>query len=976
MYLLLTTLVVTLVLIGGTADGATTSISTSLFDGYALIGANANSKMPFVTLLSKQNKSLPYAYNNKYQISQIFNDPAKLYGSSVSLGPATLAQQEIVIGAIGSPNEAEIYVYNIEECIKSNSSKCDPLITFNAQKASNHVSGNVKHLYADGGIGPHRPHAKPFECNVGSIMSVGPNFIVSSCQNDLLDIKKDSSPITICFLDLDTTPGNCSEIDLWDDQFRPCPHERGQLYVTAIDTEDTIVTFSYCAVCMVPSYSQIQVQYVSSFVILNVTGPGAILPINTVLSNRTNSCPTSISINNEWVTMGYTEESAVDLFQWTSGTNFTFFETITEDVPGFGSSVVMDNNLLVISTPGNPTQQIGASVYFYELFTADDGTPIRASIEATVPNLNYKTAFDYGYDISTRGQELLLISLDSTLTKIGFNVYGVCEAGSEWSSDLQNCTMCPSGQYKTVANQNSDMSYQLCFPCPGGSFTGPITGISSEEGCRQFNCTRDEFCPDGSVYPLLNIPVDTVSDSNPNPLSTDNLDFESTFYNSYPWFLVILGFSIILTVSICLPWPRYNNVQAVVIKGLLKLNFYDWDGEDMTVEEDYLEQSNSPSININGERGATITHGSHRSVKRGIFIRKRRTKVKPQKAVESFCSYYFLLVLGMMILFLVQFQKVNSDVSIELRAYGQSSTDLDLREKFTEIQYLKFLDTSPLRITMDLFGYTGQCTSDEMTLIMKGCQTPNYMGICAHDISIFPQHYDSNVTNASNETCRIVATFDKGVEFSDVTTFTFNIAPLNHYFYAQRIVYNISTINNASMINSGNSYVTGVVQPPLNTILRPIASVSVLSMLTFITDCKIHSSSADFTLVRPMVEKCLFSKDSYKDYSFISNATTYMDPSDYHDVNAMFSFTINIEKSVFFRYVTSSHSVSFGQIITVILFAILDVFWVIEVFVPVIQTVVALFESAIEKNKRKEYDEIGKMPANEMDSLIRSKQLS
>ncbi|EGG16867.1 hypothetical protein DFA_07847 [Cavenderia fasciculata] len=1013
-------------------------VDVSMYEGFAFIGSNTNSKMPFATLMSKPNRTLPYSWTNQYRIVQVFTDSTKLYGTSVAVGPGSYANgTQVVLGAVGSPNENTVYIYNVEQC--SNNTNCDPIFTFqDVAKSKNSTTKDTK------------LSKKEFACTIGGIIGIGQNFIVSTCQNDLMSTKKSSSPIVFCFIDMDqiipNSSKNCTIITPYESDFNPCPRERGQLYVTAVDIHKTYVSFSYCAVCMSPSSSKIAVQYQTAFEVLNVTSPGNIKKLATLTTNRTNSCPTSIALEYNWVVLGYAEESAIDLFTKISvpGNNsFEFFETIESSVGGFGSDVTLGDSLLVVATPGSTkNQDITATVVFYELYVDANGTSRRASIEATIPNLNYETVYEYGYQISYYGDELAVISSDSSGSRLGFNVYPVCPYGMEWSTKFSKCSMCQAGQFKSVSNPAANASFELCYPCPGGFYTGPVMGIASEIECRMFNCSDEEFCPEGSIYPLANLLVQTNSNSIPNPISTDELDFESTFYNSYPWFLIILGFAVIFTTFLCFPWPTYNKIQGKLIKLLLKLNFYDWDGEEMTEEVDYLERAQNTSINGGTMRESMAPFGQ-RSSKRGIFIRKRRTKVRPQKAVESFCSYYFLLVLGLMILFIVQFQKVNSDLSIDLRAYGQTSTDLDLKGRYTELQYLRIIDISPLVITLDLYGYSGQCITEEIGLEINGCQTINYMGTCEYDLKVEliningttdssdqssndssnesseqgggssstessssssdssdSSSSDSSFSSSSsssssdipvnggnlrqrsmvgtsiNQTCRITVLFDKGSEYSDLSSYAIKIVPTNnYYFYAQRLVYNVSTANNETMIAQGNSYVSGIVQPPKYMILRPSAEVTILSMLTFMTDCSIHSSSDDFTLVRPMVEKCEFDKQSYKDYSFISNATSYLEPKDYHDADPSFTFQVNIEKSVFFRYVTSSHSVSFGQIITVIMFSILDVFWVIEVIVPVVQTIVALLENASKRAKRKEYDEIGVKPYNELEersSLVQS----
>lgn len=231
----------------------------------------------------------------------------------------------------------------------------------------------------------------------------------------------------------------------------------------------------------------------------------------------------------------------------------------------------------------------------------------------------------------------------------------------------------------------------------------------------------------------------------------------------------------------------------------------------------------------------------------------------------------------------------------------------------------------------------------------------------------------TNLTPLSNQSCRITANIEYGAVYSDTTDFFFDITPEDTYFYTQRIIYNISTNNNKSSINIGNSYVTGVIQPLEGTILRPGATVSILSMMTMISDCKIKSNDNGLSLIRPMIERCVYDSQSYKEFSFNSNSTTYLMASEYHSVSPTFQFNIHFEKSVFYHYVMNSHSTSFGQIITVILFAILDVFWVIEVFVPAIQALVGSIEDHLKKKQELQSGEYSAF-SNELEGLIKKNE--
>ncbi|KAF2075248.1 hypothetical protein CYY_003466 [Polysphondylium violaceum] len=948
-------------------------ISTSLFNGYAIIGANPNSKISFATLLKKQNISMPFSKINQYQIVNLFSDQTKLYGSSVALGSTDMGGSNITIGVIGSPNDGTVTIYDIEQCnYNSSNSQCNPLFI----QTSN--STTDKHSTTE------------FQCSIGSTIAVGENFIVSVCQDNLFNTRINTSPISICILDLNKNPTNCTAILNPTINFIGCIHKKGQLFVSSIATHGNKIAVSLCGLCMVQSTAQIMVEYNSTFTVIEVD----VNAMNTtqlypsVTTFHTMSCPSSISFDDEWLALGFPEESSVDLYYQRNG-NYQYLETLpgSSETTGFGSSVQVSDGMLFVSAQGSPTQGQGSKLYFFEVYTDQNKNPMRISVEASVPTLNYKTYYDFEYGISYFGHEVLVVSQDMSLTKMGFDFYSVCPAGFEWSSDSQKCSYCQQGQYKTVTNIYSNSSFELCFPCPGGYYSGVTMGLSSVKECMINACNSTEFCPDGSKYPLPALQVSTFSESNPDPSNSEELDFESTFYDScYPYFLIILGGMLLLTCLLCL--PNWNSkAQNAIITKLLKVNFYDWDGEEMTEDIEYLESS--PSLQING---VSTLRSSYK--KGGIFVRKRRTAVKPVKAVESFCSYYFLIVFVLMCVFIFQFQRVNTDLDVELRSLGQASATPNPGMQYSDQQYLKIIDSSPLIINVDLYGYSGDCLNSEFTLITKGCQTQNYMGNCKFNLSSEIQTasslgWDSATSNEPKKEsgapsaplpqvpfCRVTAKFPYGIEYSDTSQFTFTMAPANEYFYVQRMVYNISTNNNASNTNTGNSFVSGIIQPLGGTILRPSASVSILSMLTLLSNCKIkpQKDSGGLALVRAMIEKCSYDPTSFKEFSFISNTTSYLNTTHYHNDIPTFAFDIKLEKSVFYHYVTSSHSVSFGQIVTVIMFAVLDVFWLIEVIVPVVQTFVAFVEEFLKKRENKKtgiyYIENREKTSNEMSKLI------
>jgi len=167
-------------------------------------------------------------------------------------------------------------------------------------------------------------------------------------------------------------------------------------------------------------------------------------------------------------------------------------------------------------------------------------------------------------------------------------------------------------------------------------------------------------------------------------------------------------------------------------------------------------------------------------------------------------------------------------------------------------------------------------------------------------------------------------------------------------------VYNFSTANfnyshpvNQKVNFYGNSFFYGVVTPDAGGILRANATVEILSILTYISDCestpppqkngtKQQSESLFVSgMVRVNNEYCIYNSGSFKGLASLSSMITPVPAVQYHDLNVS-GFTLNLvlQKSPFYKNVQQSYYVSFGTILTIVMLAAIDMYWFVEAFVP------------------------------------------
>eukprot|EP00026_Physarum_polycephalum_P013532 Phypoly_transcript_13944.p1 GENE.Phypoly_transcript_13944~~Phypoly_transcript_13944.p1 ORF type:complete len:174 (+),score=15.11 Phypoly_transcript_13944:381-902(+) len=151
---------------------------------------------------------------------------------------------------------------------------------------------------------------------------------------------------------------------------------------------------------------------------------------------------------------------------------------------------------------------------------------------------------------------------------------------------------------------------------------------------------------------------------------------------------------------------------------------------------------------------------------------------------------------------------------------------------------------------------------------------------------------------------------------------------------------------------TGNSCVTGYITPSDGEILRGNVSIDLMSVLTYIGDCKSQSPSGFFSrgLVRANVETCLPTASSFRSFSYFSTKADAVEASMYNNINVSgLSFNVNLVKGPFYKYVQQSYSVSFGAVITITGFAALDVYWLCEATVVWIGYIIFKIQSVVLK---------------------------
>jgi len=230
-------------------------------------------------------------------------------------------------------------------------------------------------------------------------------------------------------------------------------------------------------------------------------------------------------------------------------------------------------------------------------------------------------------------------------------------------------------------------------------------------------------------------------------------------------------------------------------------------------------------------------------------------------------------------------------------------------------------------VNVSLVGYNGECSTEAIYVMMTGCHSVDYRSYCSYTLRISAPNDDPTL-------CTVQVNFGPS-ELDQTATFTIGFYKLG--FYAQQVKYNVSTLNSDKTPFLGNSYLTGAIQPAAGDILRGNATVQVMTILTYMGDCKSQGPGAYFSpdLVRVNEEVCATNQTSFKSLSYLSTSMEVVDAMWYNNLNVSgFAMSFELVKGPFFRYVQQSYYVSFGTIITIFMFAALDVYWLVEASVP------------------------------------------
>lgn len=888
-------------------------VSSALYNGYALVGnqpsSTDNSKqISYVAIISSNNTD--------YSISSVFHvDDTPGFGASVALGSAPSGSTNITVAVVGGKQASGIISVFDANC--TGSSDCDPF------------------TYFSGGS----------NCEAGTSVAAGYGFVVSTCSSNLLKRRQQSSAFTACIIQ-DFTTANCTtlqQINLPNNTGCPSSPRGGQLVISAIDARDNMAAVAFCAVCSEMTGNSLSLTHVSGFAAYKVDYVDGVKFVGLVTSkNRTESCPTSIAVNSQWVILGYGNEGAIDFYASPKSTNdifsYHFQQTITDPEPqsSLGTFVDCDESLAIASSKGSAASASPGSAVMFEITRINNNFNVH-QLQATIPSINYPVVFDYTFNVNLYQGTILVVTQDRNLINWGFDVFDACDDGMQWSPSTGTCVDCPAGQHK--ATISGAANFDLCTPCPAGNYS------TTPKTCQNLICSKNQFCPAGSSVPINPI-ANYIIKSNPSPVASDPLDFENTFYYScYPYFVAFLTGIIAIAIPLCCSWPGKTPLQKKVVSSMLVLNFFYWPtGEeegffmDQTEEEKrpLLEHSGSDGA-INGDKDLLVVFEDYEK------IRARRRRHVSQ-FLGSLCSYFFVATLFLMIAFGTIFMSdnFNSSVTVDLQTIDESTTRNGMLQIYAALEKI---DSCPFDISLTLVGYNGECTGSMLELSVAGCHSLNYQYPCNHTIAVGPV----NVTNSNATHCSIVVSFGASILEQD-SSFSFFFTKAD--FYAQQVQYNISTANSPSLTTfTGNSYISSAVQPAPGEILRGNATVELLTILTYISDCESQASSKDYFvkgMVRVNEEICVSDNSSYKSLSFLSNSMDVVNSELYSNTNSSnFQFNVVFVKSPFYKNVQQSYFVSYGTILTITMLAALDVYWLVEALVPWLGYLIYKIQSAI-----------------------------
>jgi len=380
-----------------------------------------------------------------------------------------------------------------------------------------------------------------------------------------------------------------------------------------------------------------------------------------------------------------------------------------------------------------------------------------------------------------------------------------------------------------------------------------------------------------------------------------------------------------MAIPLCCTWPSKTSAQKNLVKFLLNLNFFYYP----TGEEENFFMDEEETIPILS--GGTTNYSTNKDVSEfGIDHFSTLSAAKRRRQVDQFlgslCTYFFIATFGLMLVFVSVFMAhgYNDSVTITLETVDESAIS---DSKLAKYGLLSKLDSSPFMINISLVGYNGQCTLDDVYIFVSGCHSLDYRTLCSYS-------YGVNAPSHDQTQCSVQVNFQASA-LDQTATFTVGFSKLD--FYAQQAKYNVSTTNNNKTQFQGNSYIIGALQPAEGNILRGNATLELMSILTYMGNCKSTGPGEYFSadLVRVNEEQCTPNSTSFKSLSYLSTTMTAADAGWYNNLNVSgFAVNVALVKGPFFRYVQQSYYVSFGTILTIFMFAALDVYWLVEASVP------------------------------------------
>jgi hypothetical protein len=747
------------------------------------------------------------------------------------------------------------------------------------------------------------------DCQIGDIIAMSSRTLVTTCARDCNPKagRRGSDPTCrpVCVIPLETDTLQ---------PVMPQPLFNGttqtvqsideywvDTYTSAITINDRAVAVATCDAGLDLSDSRSS-SLATGFFVCSLTDSGTIGRCSDeILDPRMPTCGSSITLdpNNEFVAIGFADLNSVLVWRLNGTSAPKFHSRITgksSEFFGFGSTVA------------------------FEIIEGHVLLLVSSSGSSLLPK--YGSIVFYYIDRSTDTFERQLGRIPSiqfdTKYMYGYKaeinngtLFVASTANTEgtrlWEVDVIDACKNGSHFFQTACalcpagQYSAGRDFSPCLLCPEGT-ANPNQGGSSARSCLKTLCRGETpICPVGSPHALRDhFERETYAILDPDRHGSAALHFESTFfYSTTPVIAFVLILLVVVTGVLSIPRIKNHRKVRVCLRQYTRFNLIDDKRHDI---------------------------------------------------MSTAFSIWLVVSIAMFIYFAVSFQasNLNDSVSTELRTADEVE-DWSGKTNMTNI------DIPPFSVSLALIGYNGPCNTSIFEYSIKGCMSADFNECVPDDFTA------KSGTMEGSPTCNVTLKFPEGSKFD----FVANISILSTFdhLYAQEAWFKVSTLNtlaNGDNLIKGNSYLSGIIRPERDHILRGETTVEILSTMIAAIKCQFTISTEDL-LLRFSNEICKFDPlNSVKAFSVISNSTSLVQPQEFYvpkdSSHEHYRFTLMFNKGHYYKLKKFSRYVTDIQVWVLILLFIFGFLWsfyaAIKSFVAFILRIVRLIIKKTRKSRR------------------------